>query len=296
MKTNKKLKIFLIVLAVLAVEFTLTYFARIDLSEGIAEPRIKIHNLFGYKIPFNGINVVTVLNTWLIMAFLVISSILMTRRLTPKPGRLQMVGELFVSMFDNLCRDVLGDKLGRKYMPFVATLFIFILCSNWIGVIPNFWHIVGGVFPKWMVIEEPTRDLNTTLGFGLMCFFVAHISGIIIRGPWKYAKEYFEPSFQIGKITVPNIPMGFLNIIGEFGKTISHSFRLFGNIFGGAIIFIVLSGLSVTFFKMLTGLPIGLPIGPPVFLNAFFGFFGGTIQAFVFAMLALVYISLMVSE
>ncbi len=296
MKKNKILKIIFWIAIILIIEFSLTYFTHVDLSEGIGEPRIKINSIMGFKIPINGINIVTVLNTWLIMAFLVISSYFMTRKLKPKPGRLQMVGELFVTMFDTLCKDVLGEKLGRKYLPFVATLFIFILCSNWLGIIPNFWLIVDGVFPKWMVLEEPTRDLNTTLGFGLMCFFVAHISGIIIRGPVKYLKEFFEPSFQIGKVTIPNIPMGFLNIIGEFGKTISHSFRLFGNIFGGAIIFLVLSGLSISFFKMLTGWPIGFPIGPPIFLNAFFGLFGGTIQAFVFSMLALVYVSLMVSE
>jgi len=77
--------------------------------------------------------------------------------------------------------------------------------------------------------------------------------------------------------------MGILNIVGEFGKTISHSFRLFGNILGGSIIIIVISNLTKY-------------IGLPVFLNSFFGLFVGAIQAFVFAMLALVYISLMVNE
>lgn len=296
MRTKTKVIGIIGIILFLAVNIWLTVIMHVDIAEGIGEEPARLHSLFGFTLPLNGVNIATVLNSWLIMAALVIFGILSTSKMVPIPGKLQTVAELFVTGFDNLCRDVLGDKLGRKYMPFVTTLFVFVLLSNWIGVIPSFWHAFKGVFPEWLVFEEPTRDINTPIGFGFMCFFVAHISGIVIRGPKHYLSEYFQPFITIGKHNFPNLPMGALNIVGEFGKTVSHSFRLFGNIFGGAIVIIVLFKLCILFFQLLFGVPIGLPIGPLVFLQGFLGLFIGLVQAFVFAMLALVYISLWVNE
>ncbi|MCP5463035.1 MAG: F0F1 ATP synthase subunit A [bacterium] len=286
--SNKK-KVFLVIGIIFTVEFIISLFGEYDMSQ-IAAPFAKIHTVFGVKIPFNGINISTVLNTWLIMAVVIAGSYFFTRRLTPIPGRLQAIAETYVSAFDTLCTEVLGKKRGRKFLPFVATLFIFVLLSNWVGVIPSFWHVVDGVFPHWLAIEEPTRDLNTTLGFGIMCFFVAHISGIYVRGFKGYVAEYFvtmpyDKGFNGGNIGkfIFNMFMGLLNIVGEIGKTISHSFRLFGNILGGAIIMVVICNL-IRFIVL------------PVFLNGFFGLFVGAVQAFVFTMLALVYVSVMVNE
>ena len=278
-RISKKDKIFLA--SVFLIEVVLAFFIKIDMST-IAEPPAKLLTLFGWKIPFNGINIATVVNTWVIMAFLIWCAFLVSRRLTPIPSRLQSLFEMYIEAFDKLCSEVLDDKRGRKYMPMVSTLFIFILLSNWIGVVPSFWRLFEGL-PHWMKIEEPTKDLNTTLGFGIMCFFVAHVSGIYYKGIGSYLAEFFEPMIVIGKVRIPNLFMGILNIVGEFGKAISHSFRLFGNILGGSIIIIVISNLTKY-------------IGLPVLLNSFFGIFVGAIQAFVFAMLALVYVSLMVNE
>ncbi len=257
------------------------FFIKIDMS-AIAEPPAKLKHIFGFAIPMNGINISTILNTWLIMVVLILSSWKITRHLTPVPSRLQVIAEQYVSAFDKLCEEVLGSGKGRKYMPMVSTLFIFILVANSIGAIPSFWHIFSG-FPSWLKFDEPTKDLNTTLGFGLLCFLVAHISGIYYKGFKKYLSEYFEPMIEIGRLRIPNLFMGMLNIVGEFGKTISHSFRLFGNMLGSAIIILVISNLTKY-------------IVMPVFLNAFFGLFIGAIQAFVFAMLALVYVSVMINE
>ncbi len=267
---------------IVIVEGVIAYFIKTDMS-AISEPYAKLNTIFGMTIPFNGINITTVLNTWLIMAVVLGVSVFTTSHLTPVPGRLQAMIEMYVMAFENLCCEVLGKERGRRYLPLVATLFILVLLSNWIGIIPSFWQLFNGVFPHWLVIEEPTKDLNTTLGLGIMCFFIAHISGIYVKGVKSYLAEYFEPMVVIGKVRIPNLFMGVLNIVGEFGKTISHSFRLFGNILGGAIIILVIS--SLTKYIML-----------PVFLNAFFGLFVGAIQAFVFAMLALVYISVMVND
>jgi F-type H+-transporting ATPase subunit a len=292
----KKIKWIIGIVLFLAVNIWLTSIMEVDIAEGIGEAPHKLEYLFGIKLPMNGINIATVLNTWLIMAVLIIFAIISTRKLVPVPGRAQTFAEMLVSGFDSLCCDVLGERRGRQYLPFIATLFVFVLLSNWIGVIPSFWHLFKGVVPSWLVLEEPTKDLNTPLCLGLLAFLVAHLSGIWVRGIKHYLIEYCQPMITIAGKNFPNLPMGVLNVVGEFGKTVSHSFRLFGNIFGGSIVVLVLSRLSIEFVRLMIGLPIGIPIGPLVFLNGFLGLFVGMVQAFVFAMLALVYISLWVNE
>ncbi len=129
--------------------------------------------------------------------------------------------------------------------------------SNWLGMFPH--------------MHEPTKDLNTPLSLSLMGFAIAHYAGIKAKGFKTYAKEYFEPIFFM-------MP---LNIIGELAKVVSISFRLFGNIMGGSIIVLVVSYLTYSILL-------------PPFLNAFFVIFVGSIQAFVFTMLTVVYISVQV--
>jgi F-type H+-transporting ATPase subunit a len=162
-----------------------------------------------------------------------------------------------VSLLYGLTEDALGEDHAPKYAPLVCALFMFLLVSNWLGIIPH--------------LEEPTKDLNTTLGLGLMGFAIAHYAGIKSKGFKAYAREYFQPMFFM-------MP---LNLIGEIAKIVSISFRLFGNIMGGSIIILVVSHLTYNLVL-------------PPFLNAFFGLFVGTIQAFVFTMLTVVYISVQV--
>ncbi|MBU4002685.1 MAG: F0F1 ATP synthase subunit A, partial [Proteobacteria bacterium] len=143
------------------------------------------------------------------------------------------------------------------YAPMICALFMFLLLSNWLGLIPH--------------LGEPTKDLNTPLSMGLLGFIVAHYVGIKERGFKAYLSAYFEPFFFM-------LP---LNIIDVLSKVISISFRLFGNIMGGSIIILVVSHLTYSI------------VLPPL-LNIFFGIFVGTIQAFVFTMLTVTYISLQV--
>ena len=170
---------------------------------------------------------------------------------------LRMATEYVWSLMYGLTEDTLGKENAKTYAPLVASLFFFLLISNWIGVIPHF--------------EEPTKDLNTPLSMGIMGFAIAHYAGIKKKGFKGYAKEYLEPIF----LWLP------LNIVDELSKVVSISFRLFGNIMGGSIIILVISHLI---FSLVL----------PPFLYAFFSIFVGTIQAFVFTMLTLVYISLKV--
>lgn len=218
-----------------------------------AVPQLTVQ-LFGLELVFN---TQTIVMTWVVIAMLIVFAFLATRNLRLVPNPLQIVAEFFVRGFYGLTRDALDEEMAKKYFPLICALFMFLLLSNWLGVIPKF--------------HEPTKDLNTTLGFGIMGFFIAHYAGIKKKGIKKYLTEYFEPIF----IMAP------LNVISEIAKVISISFRLYGNILGGAIIILIVSYLVY-----------GLILPP--FLNVFFVFFVGTIQAFVFTMLTLVYISVQV--
>ena len=173
------------------------------------------------------------------------------------PNSFQIIGELFVSKLYELTEDAMGKYLAQTYAPMVCALFMFLMLCNWLGIIPH--------------LHEPTKDLNTPLSLGLMGFVIAHYAGIKSKGFKNYAKEYFQPMFFM-------MP---LNVIGELAKVVSISFRLFGNIMGGSIIITVVSYLTYSI------------VLPPL-LNAFFGLFVGTIQAFVFTMLTVVYISVQV--
>lgn len=203
------------------------------------------------------VNVTTIVMTWIVMAILIVLAYLGARRLEKFPGRVQVLIEWIIDGLDGLTKDTIGQASGRKYFPLFATIFFFVLVSNWLGSIP--------------FLKSPTADLNTTLGLGILVFFIVQGSAIWTRGLANYLKGFLEPMI-LAPLMLP------LNIVGEFAKLISHSFRLFGNILGGGLIILVISEL--TYYLI-------LPIG----LNGFFGFFVGTIQAFVFAILAITYIS-----
>jgi len=212
-------------------------------------------------IPVGGHTVVLNLNvilmTWIVFGILLILGYLATRKSGFMPRPMQLVGEMIVDQLYGLTEDALDKRRAETYGPLVCALFLFLLLSNWLGIIPH--------------LEEPTKDLNTPLSLGIMGFVIAHYAGIKTKGFKAYAKEYCEPMFFM-------MP---LNVIGEMAKIVSISFRLFGNIMGGSIIILVVSHLTYSLIL-------------PPFLNAFFGLFVGTIQAFVFTMLTVVYISVQV--
>jgi len=218
----------------------------------------RVHQLIvtlgGYQMTFN---IEAILMAWIVMAVWIVFAIFVIRNKGIVPHSMQALGELFVSQLYGLTEDALDKEMARKYGPLTCALFMFLVISNWLGVFPH--------------LEEPTKDLNTPLGLGIMGFLISHYAGIKAKGIKNYLLEYCSPIFF----------MAPLNIIGELAKVISISFRLFGNIMGGSIIILVVSYLT---YNVLL---------PPV-LNAFFGLFVGTIQAFVFTMLTVVYISVQV--
>ncbi len=219
----------------------------------------QIHQLiipiFGYQVT---INIEVIIMTWAVFVVLIIFGLFASRKKEILPRPIQVLGELVVATFYQLTEDALDKEQAKKYSPLICALFMFLLLSNWLGIIPH--------------LEEPTKDLNTPLSLGIMGFAIAHYAGIKSKGFKAYIKEYFQPMFFM-------MP---LNLIGELSKIVSISFRLFGNVMGGSIIILVVSYLTYSILL------------PPM-LNAFFGLFVGTIQAFVFTMLTLVYISVQVN-
>ncbi len=172
-----------------------------------------------------------------------------------KPGKLQIVAEMIYDSFEGLVGESLG-KHNIHFTPYLLTLFLFIWISNLIGIIP----IPG--------ISEPTRNLNVTIGLGIIAIIVVQYNAIKKKGLWTHLKSFAEPMFFLAP----------LNIIGELSKVVSIAFRLFGNIMGGAIIILVVSEL-VKYIMV------------PIVLSGFFGLFAGSVQAFVFTMLAMSYLA-----
>ena len=178
-----------------------------------------------------------------------------------------------IKSFMDLCTQTLGNKFHYGHFSFITALFIFILYCNIIGVVPFF--------------EEPTSDLNTTLALGITSFIYITFYAIKKHGFKNYIGEYFEPFFL----------MFPLNVVGKLASIISISFRLFGNLLGGAVITKILTS-SVGYLPsswLFMWIPI---IGAQVSIGAylFFGIFEGFIQAFVFAMLSLTYLSTEIAQ
>ena len=222
-----------------------------------------IYDMF-QKIPFGQNNAIANFRLWRMIIFIDIFIILLAwylrKQLRFIPSIAQIIFEMFYGFLEDLVLVSLGEK-NLKFLPFFVTLFLFIWICNWSAIIP----IPG--------IVEPTRYLNVTVGLGLMALLVVHYNSLKKKGFVNYCKGFCEPVFLFAP----------LNIIGEIAKVVSISFRLFGNIFGGAIIALVVTSLTYAVL---------VPIG----LNLFFTMFAGTIQAFVFVMLAVTYLSLEITE
>lgn len=202
----------------------------------------------------------TIVMTWIVMAIILAFAIAVNvsvRRAEAagdySPKGFVNWGELLLEGVGGIVREMLGET-GVSYIPFITTLTLFILVANLLGTIP--------------LLESPTGDLNTTAALGLMVFLVVHYTSIKTKGIVNYIKGYFEPFWVL-------FP---LNMIGEIAKPLSHSFRLYGNMTGGAILIGVVYMLA--------------PWLVPVPLLGWFNIFSGVIQTAVFVMLAIAYIQI----
>ncbi len=223
---------------------------------------------YGLINNFWRINRATVVNTWWVLALIVVLIIL--GRITLK-NRDNVIGYLFVS-FVRWFKEILEQSMGffdYSHFCFITSLFTFIVLCNLISLIP--------------FLKEPTSDLSTTLALAIISFLYVQINNIYTNGLRGYIKELLAPFFLM-------LP---LHIVGLLAPIVSMSFRLFGNIFGGVII-------SEMYFDLLSkpihGWPLleifGIMSGFNIIVGLFFVVFEGLIQAFVFSMLSLTYLSL----
>jgi F-type H+-transporting ATPase subunit a len=155
---------------------------------------------------------------WFVMAFLILCGFLASRRMEIYPGKFQNVMEVVIDSFDSLVTDTMGHE-GRRFFPLIATIGLFILVSNLLGLIPGF--------------ESPTANLNTNASMAIVVFFITHIVGVKVHGA-KYIKQFMGPVWWL-------VPLMFLiEIVSHLVRPLSLTVRLFGNIEGGHIVVAVL--------------------------------------------------------
>ncbi len=210
-------------------------------------------------IPLFGVLDITgeVLLMWAICLVLVVVSAVATRRLRERPGRLQNVLETGIEYLDGFFTGLLGKRAARKYFYFLGSLFIFIIFSNYSGLIPGV-----GLTPYF---KAPTSSLSVTVGIGLLAFVFLQLASLRARGGRGYLKRFITPvAFMLP-----------LLVLDEFIKPASLALRLFGNIFGEETVTEELYNL--------------LPIGAPALMMALSLLFCA-IQAVVFTMLVSIYL------
>jgi F-type H+-transporting ATPase subunit a len=209
-----------------------------------------------------------VLMSMLIITFIASFSICATRNLKKVPTGLQAFLELVVEGLDNFTKTYMG-KLSDKFLPFIGTLFIYILFMNLIGQVPLF--------------HSPTTNYNTTLALTLLVFFATHYYGLKHNGPIKYVKHMFGEPIWMAPMLFP------LHLLQEFiTRPLSLSVRLFGNLMGQHTVLAIFIGFSPILFGLIP-IPIQFPF---VLLDMLLA----TLQAFIFTFLASFYIAGAIGE
>lgn len=224
----------------------------------------------------------TLITVWFTMILLFAVAYFAGKKPQLIPSKLQSVFELLIGGAYDYVESVLVNKeRTRKYFPIIMTIFVFILAMNWVGLLPGVTsigyyaghgeesHFIPFLYP-------PATDLNITIAFALIAFFTIEIAGIMAVGAWKYGGKFINFSSPLAFI------IGLIELLSELARLISFSFRLFGNIFAGKTLLLVVMFLAT-------------PYVLPVPLIAY-EFFVGFIQAFIFAILTLYFIKLATEE
>ena len=191
--------------------------------------------------------------TWLIIILLAVLSVMATKNIQSIPSGMQNFMEVIISGIENMIGETMGEK-GRGYFPLIATLALYILVSNLIGLIPGFY--------------PPTANLNTTAACAVTVFFATHIVGVKEHG-FHYLKHFMGPIWWLAPL------MFFIEIIGHLSRPLSLSLRLFGNMNGHELVLMIFFALA----------PFLVPL-PMMLMGVLVSF----IQAFVFMLLAMIYI------
>ncbi len=235
------------------------------------------------KIKFLGLTFdVTVMIGTLVTAILVLLIVgLATRRRDMRPGGIQNFVEMIVEFVQGITNMMLDTKRAEKYLGFAVTTFLFVFIANELGVILMISGKALGPMPHLGItasllkgtkevnwFKSPTSDINVTVAMAFAITIYAHFAGFF-KSPKSYFRHYFEPYWW----------MVFLHIIDEVAKPTTHAARLWANIFAGEVLILILREGAI----YLTAIPLVAWIG--------FSLFVGAIQAYIFTVLAMVYIS-----
>ena len=199
--------------------------------------------------------------SWVVISILLIFSILGTQNTQRIPNGWQNFMEATVDYIVTIAKDQLGESFYKEWVPFIGTLFLFIFGCNWIGAIVP-WKLIK--LPEGE-LAAPTNDINTTVALALLTSFAYFYAGLSKKG-LGYFKRYIQPL----PLLLP------INILEDFTKPLSLSFRLFGNVLADELTISVLTSL----------VPLVIPL--PIML---LGIFAGSVQALIFSTLAAAYIT-----
>jgi len=206
-------------------------------------------------------NVDTIISTVVVSIVVLALGFFLRARITSRavPGRIQLFWETLVGAIQGQVEQLMGVSVAPYTIPLGVALFLFILFSNWIELIPTAHHL-----------PAPTADANTTYALALLVIIWVHVASIRHNGPGRYLAHY----------TQPNPGLLPLNVLEEVVKPVSLSLRLFGNIFAG--------GIMISIIGLLPSFVLWLPQG----LWTLFDMFVGVIQAVIFTLLTITYFSL----
>jgi len=212
----------------------------------------------------------TLLVSWITMAVLISLSIITTWKVKAVPTGLQNVFEFIVGFGYTTVEDLAGEKKAKVFFPIVMTFFLLIMAANWLGLLPGFGTITFKGVP---LLRSANSDLNMTLALALVSAVVTHLLAIKYLSFSGYLKRWI--SLELFPVF---IFVGLLEIVAEFTKIVSLSFRLFGNIFAGEVVLSTIAGI----FAFVVPLPF-------YFLEIVVGF----VQAAVFMMLTLTFMTIL---
>jgi F-type H+-transporting ATPase subunit a len=220
--------------------------------------------------------------SWIVILLLVGFALWFSRKPLedrPKGASVQNLVEMFLGGLLGFFAQIMGEKKAKKFFPLAATFFIYILMSNWFGLLPGvgslgIWEEHAGQRVLVPLFRAATADLNTTLALAIISVVFIQYSGLEALGT-DYLKKFFNFSRPL------DFSVGLLELISEFTKIISFAFRLFGNIFAGEVLLAVMAFI----LPFLAPLPF---LGLEVFV--------GLIQALVFVMLTLAFLQMATSK
>ena len=235
-----------------------------------------------FELPFDlpDINIFTMKNLitqttitlFAVTILLIIAAYFVTRKITKRPGRIQVLVEKLITMLYNLVEDTMGSH-NLKFAPYIGTLFLSSICGTLLGMT--------------QVFRSATADLSVTAAWALVT------TGMV----WYHNIRNFGFKAWLKGFTEPIVVMTPMNIVSEIANPVSMAFRHFGNVAGGsvltALIYSALAALSSFIFGWIPGFIGQIPffqVGIPAFLSIYFDLFSGFVQALVFSLLTMVYV------